>query len=212
MKPDILLECEIAVGEQSGTDDHEEVEEELAHKDPVRKSSMADMGVPPEAPEAPVSRPRSVSVAGYYSHPHPEAFYFFNPSRPPTSETIDVAASLITKVSMNFTATTVPPMSIPPMNIPPMNMYPMNMHPMNMHPVNMHAMNMQAMNMHPMNIHPMNIPAVKRKAPHPEDPGGFSDHVGNHNKRPKTIHAEYSDSSSSSEDRPDGNGVTDSRQ
>jgi len=176
-RSDILLECDIAVGEGSGRNDREEVEEELIYKDPVRNPLMADMGVPPEAPEAPVSRPQSLPVADYYNHPPPpEAFYYFNSSRTTTMESANLAAYLISKVA-----------------------------------INMPAMNMSAMSMPAMNMSAMNMPAVKRKTSDPEDPDGFSEQDGNHNKRPRNFHTGYSFSSPSSEDRPDGNGFTATR-
>ena len=42
VEPDILPGCEIAVGEESGRDDHEDVEEELAYKDAVRNHDMGE--------------------------------------------------------------------------------------------------------------------------------------------------------------------------
>ena len=117
-------------------------------------------------------------MASYYNHPHPEAFYFINSSRATTLESADLAAYLISKVSLNMTAMTMPTMNMPAMNIPAMNMSTMNM------------------------------PTVKRKASDPEDPDCFSEQDGNQSKRPRNFRAGYSFSSSSGEDRPDGNGFT----
>jgi len=53
-------------------------------------------------------------VASYYNHPHPEAFYFINSSRATTLESADLAAYLISKVSLNMTAMTMPKMNSGP--------------------------------------------------------------------------------------------------
>ena len=123
--------------------------------------------VPPEAPEPPVSRSQNLSLAGYYNNPHPEAVYFINSSRTLTLESADMAAYLISKVSLNMTTMTMP--------------------------------------IHTVNTPDMNMNAMKRKAD-PDDPDVFLEQDGNQNKRPRNFHTGYSFSSSSSDDRPDGNG------
>lgn len=45
VKPDILPECHIAMGEEFGRDDREEAEEELAYKDSIRNPDMGEFMV-----------------------------------------------------------------------------------------------------------------------------------------------------------------------